>query len=93
MAVKAINNLARLDGIVLTFLVFKAYLQMTKMDTLSLFITKRAKAICVAIKEVRYLQTERQVKDILTIKNGPNTISILSLPILLKVYIWRKKDS
>ena len=26
------------------------------------------------------------------IKNGPNTISTLSLPILLEVRVWRKKD-
>ena len=28
----------------------------------------------------------------LAIKNGPNIISTLSLPILLKVHIWREKD-
>ena len=55
MAVKAINNLARLDKIIPTFLVFGAYSQITKMDTLSLSIIKRAEAICVAIKEVCYL--------------------------------------
>ena len=55
MAVKAINNLAGLDGIVPTFLVFRAYPQITKMDALSLSVTKRAKVIHVAIKEVYYL--------------------------------------
>ena len=55
MAVKAINNLARLDGIVPTFLVFRAYPQITKMDILSPSITKRAEAICIATKEVHYL--------------------------------------
>ena len=54
MAVKAINNLARLDRIIPTFLVFRAYPQITKIDTLSLSIIKRAEAICVAIKEVYY---------------------------------------
>ena len=29
----------------------------------------------------------------LAIRNGPNTISMLSLPILLEVRVWRKKDS
>ena len=57
------------------------------MDALSPSITKRAEAICVAIKEVRYLQTERQVKDVLAIRNGPNTISTLSLPILSEVRV------
>ena len=28
----------------------------------------------------------------LAIRNSPNTISMLSLSILLKVYIWREKD-
>ena len=55
MAVKAINNLAGLDEIISTFLVFGAYPQMTKMDALSLFITKRAEAIYIAIKEVHCL--------------------------------------
>ena len=55
MAVKAINNLAKLDGIIPTFLVFGVYLRITKIDTLSPSITKRAKAICIATKEIYYL--------------------------------------
>jgi hypothetical protein len=62
------------------------------MDTLSPSVTKRAEAIHTAIKKVHYLQAERQVKNTLAIKNGLNTISTLSLPILLKVHIWCKKD-
>ena len=53
MAIKAINNLARLDGIIPTFLVFGAYPWITKMDALLLSIIKRAEVICTAIKEVR----------------------------------------
>ena len=52
MAIKAINNLARLDKIVSTLLVFRAYPQITKMDALLLSITKRAKAIRAATKEI-----------------------------------------
>ena len=59
MAIKAINNLAKLNRIVPTFLVFKVYLRITKIDTLSPFIIKRAEAICIATKEVRCLQVER----------------------------------
>ena len=55
MAVKAINNLTRLNGIVPTLLVFGVYPQITKINALLLSIIKRAKAICVAIKEVRCL--------------------------------------
>ena len=54
MAVKAINNLAKLDGIISTFLVFRAYPQMTKIDVLSLSITKRAKAIYMSRSEYEW---------------------------------------
>ena len=55
MAIKTINNLAGLDGIIFTFLVFGVYLQITKIDALSLSVTKRAEVIYVAIKEVHCL--------------------------------------
>ena len=52
MAIKAINDLARPDRIVPTLLVFRVYLRITKIDTLSPSITKRAEAIRTATKEV-----------------------------------------
>ena len=55
MAIKAINDLARPDRIIPTLLVFRVYLQITKIDTLLLSITKRAKVIYTATKEVRRL--------------------------------------
>ena len=54
MAVKAINNSAKLNKIISTFLVFRAYPQITKMDVLLLSIIKRAKAIHTAIKKIYY---------------------------------------
>jgi hypothetical protein len=45
MAVKAVNNSARPDRIVLTLLVFGSYLRITEIDALSSTIAKRAKAI------------------------------------------------
>ena len=54
MAIKAINNLAKLNKIIPTLLVFRAYPQITKIDALLPSITKRAKAIRIAIKEVCY---------------------------------------
>ena len=52
MAIKAINNSARPNGIIFTLLVFKAYPQITKINTLSPSVIKRVKAIYIAIKEV-----------------------------------------
>ena len=81
MAVKAINDIVGLDGLIPTLLIFRAYLRMTNMDPLSPSITKRVEAIRVAMKEVRQLKAKRQVKDALAIRNGPNTLATLNLPL------------
>ena len=59
MAVKAINDLAGLNGIIPTLLVFNIYPQLTKIDPLSLSITKRTETIYTATKEVCCLYIER----------------------------------
>ena len=81
MAIKAVNNLVRPNRIIPTLLVFSAYLWLTKIDPLSLSITKRTEAIYTATKEIRCLYTERQVKDVLAIYNGPDTKITLDLPL------------
>jgi hypothetical protein len=45
MAVKAVNDLARPDKIVLTLLVFSLYLRITEIDLPSLTIARRAEVI------------------------------------------------
>jgi hypothetical protein len=55
-------------------------------------VTKRAKAIQLATKEVRRLYAERSVKDALAIRNSPSTTTTLDLPIQLNIRVWRKKD-
>jgi hypothetical protein len=45
MAVKAVNDLARPDKIVLTLLVFGLYLRITEINPPSLIIARRAEAI------------------------------------------------
>ena len=52
MAIKATNNIIRLDKLVLTLLVFRLYLKITDQDPPAPTITRRAKAICIVIKEV-----------------------------------------
>jgi len=79
MAVKAINNSAGPNGIVPILLVFGAYPRMTRDLPPLPLITSRAAAIHKAIKEVRRFYAERQVKDALAIRNGPNTEHLLNL--------------
>ena len=62
------------------------------MDPLSLSVIKRTEAICTAIKEVRRLYAKRQVKDVLAIRNGPDTKITLDLPLQSDVRVWREKE-
>jgi hypothetical protein len=79
MAVKAVNNSARPNKIVLTLLVFSLYLRITKINVLLLTIVKRTKAICAATKKVHWLHIKQQVNNTLAIRNSPNTIAIVNL--------------
>jgi hypothetical protein len=81
MTVKAINDSAGPNSIVPTLLVFGAYPRLTKLDPPSPLVTKRAKAIRAATKEVRRLYAERRVKDALAIRNSPDTKNTLDLPL------------
>jgi hypothetical protein len=81
ITIKAINDSARPNRIILIFLVFGAYPRITENSVLSLTITKRTETICKTIKEIRYFYTRRQVIDALAIRNSPNITIILKLPI------------
>jgi len=48
-------------------------------------------AIHKAIKEVRRLYATRQVNNVLEIRNGLNTLTMLDLPLQSEVRVWRKK--
>jgi hypothetical protein len=90
MAIKAINDSAKPDKIVLTLLVFGSCLRMTEINAPSPTIVKRAKAIRAATKEVYRLHTKRQVNDALAIRNGLNTIATVDLPLQSDVRVWRE---
>jgi hypothetical protein len=87
MTVKAINDSAGPDGIVLTLLVFSAYSRLTKIDPPFSLVIKRAEAICAVSKEVHCLYTKRQVKDTLAIHNSLNTKKTLDLPLQSDIHV------
>jgi hypothetical protein len=80
ITVKAINDSARPNGIILTLLVFGAYLQLTKINPSSPLVIKRAKAIYIATKKVCCFYTKRQIKNTFIIHNSLNTKNTLNLP-------------
>ncbi len=92
MAVKAINDSAGPDGIVPTLLVFGAYPRLTKDSPPSPSVTERAEAIYKAMKEVRRIYAERQVKEALAMRNGPNTYKLHELPLQSNVLVYREKN-
>jgi hypothetical protein len=59
MAVKAVNNTAGPNGLVLTLLVFRAYPCLLKKLLLLLSITARGAAVRKAIAKVRKIKVKR----------------------------------
>ncbi len=88
MAVKAVNDTAGPDGLVLTLLVFSAYLRMTKLDPPAPLITVRAIVVRKAIAEITKLQACKSVNDALHYRNGPNTALLHDLPLNSEVLVW-----
>ena len=52
MAIKAINNIISLNGLVPTLLVYRAYLKINKLDPFTLSIIEQAAAIQKAMVEI-----------------------------------------
>jgi len=91
MAQKAVNDTNGPDGIVPTLLVFGAYPRIGENDPPTASVVQRAKAVKLAMKEVRRLLAKRQVQDALAMRNGPNTQPTLDLPIGSMVKVYREK--
>ncbi len=65
MAVKAVNDTTGPNGLVLTLLVFSAYLRMTNLDPPTLLITVCAMAVRKAMAEITKLQAYKSVNNAL----------------------------
>jgi hypothetical protein len=75
-AIKAINNIAGLKGLIPTLLIFRVYLRIST-DSIISDIQRRVAAINLVIKKLRQLQAQRKVYKTLNIRNGPNVTTIL----------------
>jgi hypothetical protein len=71
---------------------FSTYPKIIENLVLLLTITKRAETIRKTIKEIRCFYTKRQVIDTLAIRNGPNIIITLELPIQSDVRVWHETN-
>jgi hypothetical protein len=93
MAFKAINDSAGPDGLVLTLLVFEAYLKMIESDTLFLTVAQKATAIKKTMAKIHKLQAERQVANALNTHNKPMTNAVYSLLPSSPVLVWREDNT
>ena len=89
MAVKAVNNTARPDGLIPTLLVFGAYPCLSNMDPPAPTVTQRAAAIKEAMVEVAKCHIRRKVMDALRQRNGPYMDLIHNTPIGSEVLVLR----
>ena len=80
MAIKAVNDIIKLDKLVFTLLIFGAYPRIITESPLLPFITQRAYIIQKAIKELRKLNACHQVNKALQERNGPLIEKVLMLP-------------
>jgi len=87
MAVKAVNDTAGPNGLVLTLLVYRAYLRISKLDPSAPFITDRVAAIRKVMAEIVKLRAKKTVNNALHYRNGPNTTLVYDLPLNSKVLI------
>ena len=93
MAVKAANNTAGLDSLVLTLLIFGAYPCISKLDPPAPSITQRAAAIKKVIEEIARIRAKKQVNNILNQQNGLSVTTIYDLPLNSDVLVWRKGNT
>ncbi|KAI1185280.1 hypothetical protein F5B17DRAFT_42530 [Nemania serpens] len=91
MAVKAVNSTAGPNGLVPTLLVFGAYPRMNFDSPPSPSTIQRQNAMDKAMKELRTAAADRQIRDALDTRNGPDVSDVLGLPIGHEVRIYREK--
>ena len=69
MTVKTVNDTAKTNGLVFTLLVFGAYSRMHHLDLSASNIIQRAVAIIKTMKKMKKMIVEKQVRNVLNIRN------------------------
>ena len=87
IAVKAVNDTTRPDGLVPTLLVFGAYPRISNLDLLAPSVVERATAIRKVIVEIAKLRIKKLVNNVLHYRNGPDTTPVYDLPLNSEVLV------
>ena len=87
MTIKAVNDTANSNDLVFTLLIFGAYSRMHHLNPSAPSIIQRVAAISKTMNEMRKIMTEKQIRDVLNIKNGPIVNHLHDLSINSEVLI------
>ena len=79
MAVKTINNMVGLDGLMPTLLIFSTYPRISREDRPTISNVKRAAIIKKVIAKVRRCYNTRKIINAINMRNSPNIIATLAL--------------
>ncbi len=93
MIVKAINDTVDFDDLMLILLIFETYLRMHVMNSSTSSITQRAMIIEKVMIEIRKFRAERQIINVLNIRNEFIVISIHDLFFNSNVLVWRESNA
>ena len=93
MAIKAVNNTAGPDRLVLILLVYRAYLQISNLNPPAPSVIDRAAIIRKVMAEIVKLQAKQTVNSALYHYNRLDTTLIYDLPLNSKVFIQRKSGN
>lgn len=92
MTVKSLNNTASADGLVITFLLFRAYLCMESIDPPVSMNIKWTTSIQNIIEQARKIWAENQVIDGFSTRNEQFVNFFQDLPVNYNVLVPRKNN-
>ncbi len=90
MSFKTLNDSVEFDDLILTLLVFDAYLRMIESDALSSTIIQRFMIMKKTMNEIKRFMTIRRVNDALNTRNESSITSIHDLLLNSSVLIFRE---
>ena len=92
MIFKTINDSIESHDLMSTLLIFDAYSRMNESDAFVSNITQRFIAMKKAMNEIRKLNVNRQINDVINMKNEFSTIHFHDLFLNAPVLVYRKKS-
>ena len=92
MTFKTINDSIESHDLMSTLLIFDAYSRMSESDAFVSNITQRSIVMKKAMNEIRKLNVNRQINDVLNTKNEFSTIYFHDLFFNAPVLVYRKKS-